>query len=222
MEIGPDRAPGAAALVAAVAVVPEPGDHPPERLCILVEDRPPGVVLEAGERPRRSGLELALEEHVADHPPRPGYGVERQQADARQLLAALVAVEMAEQLIAAADGQERRPRLEGLVERGPECGELGRDQRLLTILTTAHVEQVVFSALDLSACAEWPHLQLVAPPGGPRAQDGDVAAVGIDVEVVREQVTDDEAPHAGNRTSRRGLRRRLESGRTVFFEARLF
>ena len=48
MKIGPDRAPGAAALVAAVAVVPEPCDHPPERLRILVEDRPPGVVLEAG------------------------------------------------------------------------------------------------------------------------------------------------------------------------------
>src|SRR5436309_11372521 len=117
---------------------------------------------------------------------------------------------MAEQLIAAADGQERRPRLEGFVERGPECGELGRDQRLLTILTTAHVEQVVFSPLDLGACAEWPHLELIAPPGGPGAQDGDVAAVGVDVEVIREKVADDKRFHDPERYRQRLITRKGE------------
>ena len=61
-----------------------------------IEMGPAGVVLEPGERPLRARLEFAFEEDVPDHPPRPGDRVKRQEADARELLTALVTVVTAE------------------------------------------------------------------------------------------------------------------------------
>ena len=79
MQVRADHAAGAAALVAALAVVAEAGEHAPERLGAVLEHRAAGVVLEAGQRARLAGLELALEQDVADHPPLAGDGVQRQQ-----------------------------------------------------------------------------------------------------------------------------------------------
>ena len=47
MEVGADGSTDAAALEAVLAVVPEPGDDPPERLGARLEEGPPAVVLEA-------------------------------------------------------------------------------------------------------------------------------------------------------------------------------
>jgi hypothetical protein len=68
VQIGADRAAEAAALVAALAVVAETGDDPPERLGIVVEERPTGMVLESRERLTFAALELAFDQNVADHP----------------------------------------------------------------------------------------------------------------------------------------------------------
>src|SRR5437879_518936 len=68
MEIRADRAADAAAFPTALAVVAEAGDDPAERLRARIELRAPRVVLEAGERPAQPGLQLALEQNVADHP----------------------------------------------------------------------------------------------------------------------------------------------------------
>ena len=68
MEIRADHTAGAAAFVAALAIVPEACDDPSERLRARFEDRAAGVVLEAGERPFDAGFQLALEQDVADHP----------------------------------------------------------------------------------------------------------------------------------------------------------
>ena len=81
----PSARPSAAALEAALAVVAEAGDDAAERLGARVEVRAAGVVLEPGERAPVAGAELALEQHVADHPPLAGDRVKREQADARQL-----------------------------------------------------------------------------------------------------------------------------------------
>src|SRR5438105_13051949 len=69
VEIRPDRPADATPLVAALAVVPESGDHAAERLGARIESSSAGVVLEAGERPLAARRELALEQHVACHPP---------------------------------------------------------------------------------------------------------------------------------------------------------
>ena len=54
------------------------------------------MVLEAGERPPLTRLELALQQHVADHPPLAGDRVQREEPDPGKLLAAPVAVEVPE------------------------------------------------------------------------------------------------------------------------------
>ena len=66
------------------------------------------MVLEAGDRRPHPRLELALDQDVADHAPLAGDRVERQEADAGHLLAVAAAVAAAEQLVAAADGEQRR------------------------------------------------------------------------------------------------------------------
>src|SRR5205085_11769921 len=95
------------ALLAARAVIAETGHSPAEGLGALVEVRAACVVLEARQGAAAAGLKLALEQDVADHPPLTGHCVERKQPDAGQLVAALVAVEAPEKLIAAAHGEQR-------------------------------------------------------------------------------------------------------------------
>ena len=111
MEIGAVDALVAAPFETRGAVVPEARDDAAERLCAVVEDRAAGVVLEPRKRFAGPG---ALEQHVADHPPLTGDRVQRQQPDPRQIDARDVAVEAPEELVAAADGQERRAALDGL------------------------------------------------------------------------------------------------------------
>src|SRR5262249_17252224 len=211
VEVGPDHATDPAALVAALAVVPEAGDDASERFCAVLEHGPPGMVLETGERPLDPGLQLAREQDVADHPPLAGDGVERQQADARQLVAALVAVEPPEQLVAAADGEGGRARGDRGLQRRAKGGERRGDQLLLAILAAADVEEVVLAGLNDAARAERPHLELVAAPGGTTSEDGDVRAVGVDVQVVREQVADDDLHAACSQYGRTKPRRETSS-----------
>src|SRR5262249_49615017 len=154
-----------AALVAALAVVPEAGDDASERFCAVLEHGPPGMVLETGERPLDPGLQLALEQDVADHPPLARDGVEWQPADARRLVAALVAGDRREQLAAAADGEGGRPRGDRGLQRRAKGGERRRDQLLLAILAAADVEEVVLAGLYEAARPKRSHLELVAAPG---------------------------------------------------------
>ena len=67
--------------------------------------------------------------------------------------------------------------------------EVGRDQLLLAILATADVEELD-PVRDGIAEPDRRHLELVAAGGGPHRQDGDVPAVGIDIEVLGIEVPD--------------------------------
>src|SRR5205807_365561 len=87
VEVGADHAAGAAALEAALPVVAEPGEDASERLGTGVEPRASRVVLEPGERAPLAGLELALEQHVADHAALSRDCLEREQPDAGHVLA---------------------------------------------------------------------------------------------------------------------------------------
>src|SRR5262249_22748142 len=139
VQVRPVDAAGAAALVAGLAVVPEAGEHAPERLCALVEVRPAGVVLEAGDRPARPS---ALEEDVADHAPLAADPRERQEPNPGQLHAGAVAVEPAEELVAAAHGEDGGAARDRVPQRVGLAREVGRDERLLAVLAAAHVEEV--------------------------------------------------------------------------------
>src|SRR5262245_66567976 len=108
MQIGSEGSVDPTALESVLSVVAEARDHLSERLGAVVEIRSARVVLEARERRRHAGFELALEEHVADHAPLTGDRVLGEEPDPWQLRPRAVAVEAAEKLVAAAAGQERR------------------------------------------------------------------------------------------------------------------
>src|SRR5262249_60799256 len=80
VQVGANGATEPTALVAALTVVAEAGYDAPKRLRARIQDRPAGVVLEAGECLLSAGLELAFEQDVADHPPVAGHRVETQPA----------------------------------------------------------------------------------------------------------------------------------------------
>ena len=126
-----------------------------ERLGARVENRSPGVVLEACERlagPR------ALEQDVADHPLLTRDGVQRQQACAGQLDAPQVAVGRTEQLIAAADCEEGSGALDRVAQGLGARGEVGRDELLLAVLAATDVVEVVLAGRDRFSHSQCGHL----------------------------------------------------------------
>src|SRR5260370_32595273 len=98
------------------------------------------MVLEARERPPYPGFELALEQDVADQGPLAGARLEREEADAGQVLAVGGAVAATEELVAAAHREEGRALLEhGRAKRVGLRGEIRGDEQLLPVLAAADV-----------------------------------------------------------------------------------
>src|SRR5262245_10502318 len=153
VEIRPHRGADACALVAALAVVPEPRYDSAERLRAIVEPRDPGVVLEARERPPNARLELALEQAVADHPALARDRVQREEPRTGQLRAAASPVEATEELVAAAHGEHGGAALSSLPQRLAPRREIRGDELLLAVLAAADVEQVVLARPQLVADA---------------------------------------------------------------------
>src|SRR5439155_6808053 len=149
-----------------------------------IEPRSPGVVLEPRERQPLSGLELALDQHVADHPALAGDCLEGQETDTRHVLAVKAAVAASEELVAAADRKHRGALPDGLLQLLRLLDEIPCDEELLSILSAANVVEVVLAGHDAVVHPQRRHLELVTTPRGPALEHGDVAAVGVDVEVV--------------------------------------
>ena len=127
VEIRADGVAEAAPFEPRLAVVPEACDDATERLRTVVEDRPARVVLEARDRLPPARVELALEKHVSDQSPVPGDRVQRKHACARLLRARSVAIEPAEQLVAATDGEHDRPGVHRSSEGWASRGEIWRN-----------------------------------------------------------------------------------------------
>ncbi len=103
------------ALVPLLAVVAEPGDHPPQWLHAFLQVGTAAVVLKAYQ-----GAALPLHHHVADEPASARPRVLRPHGEhphAGQLLPLRRAVIAAQELIAAADGQERHSPVHRLPQR---------------------------------------------------------------------------------------------------------
>ncbi len=170
---------------------------PSERGRARIEQRPTCVVLEPRDRRRDSTAELDLKQHVADQPPLPGEGLEREEACARHPRAVAASVPAPEQLVAAAHRKERRSRLDRPPEVvAPPC-KVGRDEGLLAILAAADVDEVERRRVERVAGLHGCHLERVAAEGRPAREHGDIAAVGVDVEVVRVEVCDAD-PHGAS------------------------
>ena len=99
-------------------------------------------------------------------------------------------VPAAEELVAAADGENDCAALYRRRDPGPFRGEIGRDQRLLAILASTDVVEVVLAGANGVTDRDRRHVELVAPQPRPPREDGDVAAVGVDVEVLGVQMPD--------------------------------
>ena len=194
MQVGADRLAQAAALEAALAVVSETVHHSPERDGAGIEPGAAAVVLEADQRVLPAGLELALDQHVADHAPLAGDRVERKHPGAGHLHARAVAVAAPEQLVAAADRKQRRSVGQRRLQLLRPPREIGGDQLLLAVLAAAQVDQVAVGRQRLPG-ADSDHVERVASAPGTAAQDGDVAAVGVDVELVGVEVADADRGH---------------------------
>jgi hypothetical protein len=63
-------------------------------------------------------------------------------------------------------------------------GEVDRDERLFPVLPAADVEHVVCARRDGVADRDRVDVELVPAPGGAPREHRDVAAVGVDVQVV--------------------------------------
>ena len=126
----------------------------------------------------------------------------REEPDTRQVVAVEARVAASEQLIAAADGEQRSAAGHRRVHRIGVPGQVVGDERLLAVLPAADVEQVVRVRVEQVADADGGHAELVPSPGRAHLEHRDVAAVGVDVEVVRIEVPDadpHEHPAAQNR-----------------------
>src|SRR6185437_14731763 len=141
VEVGPDDTARTTALEAALAVVAEAGDDTPEWIRAWIEPGPTDVVLEAGKRTSDPGLELALEQHVADHASFPRDRVERKQSDAGQLCPVEVSVRAPKQLVAAADREHRGSGVDSPTYVFRLRGQILRDKGLLTVLAASDVKQ---------------------------------------------------------------------------------
>ena len=108
-----------------------------------------------------------------------------------QLGAVAVAVEAAEQLVAAADREDgRAARRPPRARRRAFAARSTRDERLLAVLAAADVEQVVRARPQRVAHRDRLDVELVPAPGRAPREHRDVAAVGVDVQVVRIEVPD--------------------------------
>ena len=113
-----------------------------------------------------------------------------------------VAVRAAEELVAAAHRQQRGPTCDRLQQAVGLPHEVRRYELLLAILSAADVQEVVLAGPDFLSHGERVHLELVSAPGRAPREHGDVAAVGIDVEVVGIEMTDDDLHAASSQYGR--------------------
>ena len=160
---------------------PWPLMHAAERLLVRAEVGAAAVVLEARDH-ARAGAEVGLDGAVADQPrARLADGLQVDQAHAGQLLAAKL-VRVAEQLVAAADGEHHRAAARGGVERIALRGlHVARDGDLVAVLPAAHVDEIVRVRVEPLAERGGGVLEAEAAPFAAGAEHGDVAAVGVDV-----------------------------------------
>lgn len=190
VQVGADRTPHATTFESRLSVVPEPVEHPSERLGTWIETGLPGVVLESRDRPALTRLELTLEEHVADHSRGARDGLMGEEADARHQRTVTPSISTAEELISTTHGEQRGALVDGGLDRAALGDEVGCDECLLPILSASDVEEIVLRRPNLDSQPDALDLELVAPECCAALEHRDVAAIRVDIEVLRVQVCD--------------------------------
>ena len=113
-----------------------------------------------------------------------GARLEVEQADARHLAAVLADVAMAGELVAAAHRQHGRAARDGAVQRPAVALEVLGHEHLIAILAAADEVEVGRLGVERLAHAQRALLELEPAPLEAAPDDLDVAAVGVDREVL--------------------------------------
>src|SRR5689334_20943646 len=196
VDVGADDPAGMDALAAVAAVVAVAVEHAAERAHALAEPGAAGVVLEPDDRHGLARTQLAVDRDVADHARRPRLGDEVDQARAADLVALVAAVVVPEHLVAAAHRQHPGAVGDGRPQPAGPADQVVLDQELVAVLAAADVVEVGLRQWVARAA---PDGREVDPaPLAPRPQDGDVAAVGVDVQMLRVEVADAQVGHAAS------------------------
>ena len=195
VEVGAEEAACHRALGPILAVVAAALQDAPERLHPLAEEGAPAVVLEADQGGRlQPQRRVRLHHHVADAADLARLGAHVEEADAREALALGGVVVVAEQLVATADGQDRRPVLDGLCQvHGLVLQQVVVDQRLLLVLAASEEEDVHLVDAPSHALAQLQNAGLEPAPARALQQREDVAAVAVDVHQVGVEPADGQA-----------------------------
>jgi len=157
------------------------------------------MVLEPDQRSPPAGLQLAAQHHVADHPRRPRRGLEIDQADSRHLVALVTAVDVAQQLIAAAHAEHGRTAGDRCRQVAGPQQQVRGDQPLVAVLAAAQVVEVGVGERIAGPAAVDPARD--APPLAAVREHRHVAPVGVDVQVLGVQVADSKL-HAASQYGR--------------------
>ena len=153
------------------------------------------MILKARDR-HRPKADVGLDCAVADKP-RAGFahGLQVDEAHARELFASYL-VGVAEQLVAAADGEHDGAAVRGRMEGVALCvRHVVGDRRLVAVLAAADVEEVMGVGVEWLLEARRCVLEADPAPLAARAQHGDVAAIGIDVHQLGVERADPQRRH---------------------------
>src|SRR3989475_2504862 len=194
MQVGPVHVAADRSFVPIRTVVPKTGDHGPQGPRARPEPRTASVILKPDQSP--SAKPRAANDDVADQAPGLRAGMFRRQVEepeSNQLLTLGGSIVVAEELVAAADGQHDRAATRGIQEGLTlPLPEVSRRQMLLAVLPAAHEIEVMCTRDRRRAQPGLLDAHVDAPPLGPVHQGHEVPAISVQVKEVGAEVADSE------------------------------
>src|SRR5438067_1065125 len=193
VQVGADDAVLDDALGAVAAVVASAVEDLAQRCGVAAEEGSAAVVLETDEGARLQSFDVRLDHDVSDEALLAGFCFDVDEADAVISLAVGGLVVVAEQLVAAADGEDLGAVLGCLLEVvALVLDEVVVDERLLAVLATAEEEDVDVGEVVGPAALNFFQFWYQAAPFRSFEQREDVAAVAVDVHQVGVEPADRE------------------------------
>src|SRR5216683_3932028 len=168
-----------------LAVVAEAHAHVPQGFGLRPEERTAAVVLETDQGRGRDVGEIGVDDDIADESALASLGADVDQADAGESLAVAGLVVVAEELVAAADGEDPCAGGDRTLEgRLLMLDEVFVHERLLAVLPAAEEEDVDLVHTLGRAATELDEARLVVAPFGALEKGEDVAPIAVDVHEV--------------------------------------
>src|SRR5229473_5013352 len=193
VQVGPQDSTLQAAFGVVLTVVAEAHAHVPQGFGLRPEERAAAVVLETDEGRGRDVGQVGVDDDIADESALACVGADVDQADAGESLALAGLVVVAEELVAAADGENACAGGDGALERRLfVLDKVFIHERLLAVLPAAEEENVDLVHSLGRFATELDEARLIVAPFGALEQGEDVAPIAVDVHEVGVQPADGE------------------------------